>query len=29
MGVYVKVILRADCIVISFHAEEGSDGDDA
>lgn len=27
--VYVKVILRADCIVISFHADEGAGDDDA
>jgi hypothetical protein len=26
--VYVKVILRGDCVVISFHEEEDSDEDD-
>jgi hypothetical protein len=26
--VYVKVVLRADCVVISFHEEEGSDEDE-
>ena len=25
--VYVKVILRADCVVVSFHADEGADDD--
>ncbi len=25
--VYVKVILRTDCIVVSFHADEGADHD--
>ncbi len=27
--VYVKVILRTDCIVVSFHADDGADDDDA
>lgn len=27
--VYVKVILRVDCVVVSFHADEGADDDDA
>ena len=26
--VYVKVVLRADCVVISFHEEEESDEDE-
>ena len=26
--VYVKVVLRADCVVISFHEEEDSDEDE-
>jgi hypothetical protein len=26
--VYVKVVLRADCVVISFHAEEGCSDED-
>jgi hypothetical protein len=28
MQVYLKVILRADCIVVSFHEDEGETDDD-
>jgi len=28
MVVYVKLVIRADCVVISFHEQEGSDDDE-
>jgi hypothetical protein len=27
-GLYVKVVLRGDCVVISFHEQENSDEDE-